>query len=45
MISAHTATLSMLGVDNIPVVGSNCWVEKTGILISLLLIVLFLISQ
>jgi uncharacterized protein (DUF305 family) len=24
MIAAHTATLSMLGVDNIPVVGSNC---------------------
>ena len=24
MISAHTATLSMLGVANIPVVGSNC---------------------
>jgi hypothetical protein len=24
MISAHTATLTMLGVDNIPVVGSNC---------------------
>ena len=24
MISAHTATLTMLGVANIPVVGSNC---------------------
>ncbi len=24
MISAHTSTLSMLGVANIPVVGSNC---------------------
>lgn len=24
MIASHTATLSMLGVDNIPVVGSNC---------------------
>lgn len=24
MIAAHTTTLSMLGVANIPVVGSNC---------------------
>ena len=24
MISAHTTTLTLLGVDNIPVVGSNC---------------------
>ena len=24
MISAHTTTLYMLGVDNVPVVGSNC---------------------
>ena len=24
MIAAHTTTLSLLGVDNIPVVGSNC---------------------
>ena len=24
MISAHTTTLSLLGVANIPVVGSNC---------------------
>jgi hypothetical protein len=45
MISAHTATLTMLGVDNIPVVGSNCWMNKIGILISLLLIVSYLISQ
>lgn len=24
MIAAHTTTLSLMGVDNIPVVGSNC---------------------